>query len=128
MTVTILFALAAGAAGGGDASPPVRGICWIADVTVIAPDRLRLSFDRTGPLSVVVQGRLWIPRDAPGPGTEPAAVEVGLGDHLSATGGVHDNCMLSVERRDGRIGVAATATLALPDLPARRDSAFYPAR
>jgi hypothetical protein len=111
------------------ASEPDKMICWVTAVRT-DPAGVRIHFNGGGgPLFVGHPGGSW----APDPASPAARTPDGPfliakpGDKLSPQNSHHDTCELEVVRRDGRLGVMATAHLNLPGIEPSSASVFMPA-
>lgn len=108
---------------------PNEMLCWVTAVRT-DPAGVRIHFNGGGgPLFVGLPAGHWAPDRASSEAQTPDGpfVIARPGDKLSPQNSHHDNCTLEVVRRNGRLGVLATAHLHLPGLEPESASAFMPA-
>lgn len=104
-------------------------ICWITAVRT-DPAGVRIHFSGAGgPLFVSRSEGDWAPDPAAPSAQNPDGpfLIAKLGDKLYPANSHHDSCELEIVKRDGRVGVQATASLHLPGLAPASASAFMPA-
>ncbi len=105
------------------ADPP--GVCWIASVRKDG-EGVRVHFPKVGgPGLVIHRGTIWRPADQ---SDERPSVVAALGEVLRPENSHHDNCTVTVMRRDGIIGVEAAARVHMPGMPIVSRTEFIPAR